>query len=254
MRPSLLPNLIAAIGRNVARGFNDLGLFEAGQVYFGDRPEDERVHASGARRGLTGPRHWSGPPRAVDAFDAKADALAVLAAAGAPVDKLQTVAEGPAWYHPGRVGSLMLGPKNRLATFGEIHPGVLAAMDVEGPLVAFEVDLDAIPLPKAKATARPALAASDLPAVRRDFAFVVAEEVAAEQIVRAAQGADRSLVESVSVFDVFTGAAIGEGSKSVAIEVTLQPRERTLTEPEIEAASVKIVAAVEKATGATLRG
>jgi phenylalanyl-tRNA synthetase beta chain len=254
MRPSLLPNLIAAIGRNVARGFNDLGLFEAGQVYFGDRPEDERVHASGARRGLTGPRHWSGPPRAVDAFDAKADALAVLAAAGAPVDKLQTVAEGPAWYHPGRVGSLMLGPKNRLATFGEIHPRVLAAMDVEGPLAAFEVDLDAIPLPKARTAARPALVASDLPAVRRDFAFVVAEEVAAEQIVRAAQGADRSLVESVSVFDVFTGAAIGEGSKSVAIEVTLQPRERTLTEPEIEAASVKIVAAVEKATGATLRG
>jgi phenylalanyl-tRNA synthetase beta chain len=254
MRPSLLPNLIAAIGRNVARGFDNLGLFEVGQVYLGDRPEDESVHASGARRGMTGPRHWSGLPRPVDAFDAKADALAVLAAAGAPVDKLQTAAEGPAWYHPGRVGSLMLGPKSRLATFGEVHPRVLQAMDVEGPLVAFEADLDAIPLPKARATARPALAASDLPAVRRDFAFVVAEEVAAERIVRAAQSADRVLVESVSVFDVFTGPAIGEGRKSVAIEVTLQPHERTLTEAEIETASRKIVAAVEKATGGTLRG
>ncbi|HEX2256680.1 MAG TPA: phenylalanine--tRNA ligase subunit beta [Afifellaceae bacterium] len=254
MRPSLLPNLIAAVGRNLARGFDTIGLFEVGQVYLGDRPEDEKVHASGARRGQDGPRHWSGVSRAVDAFDAKADALAVLAAAGAPVDKLQTVAEGPDWYHPGRLGSLLLGPKNRLATFGEIHPRVLQAMDVEGPLVAFEVDLDAIPLSKARATARPALAASDLPAVRRDFAFMVADDVAAERIVRAARSADRALVESVSVFDVFTGAAIGEGRKSVAIEVTLQPRERTLTEAEIEAASSRIVAAVEKATGGTLRG
>jgi phenylalanyl-tRNA synthetase beta chain len=254
MRPSLLPNLIAAAGRNVARGFDDLGLFEVGQVYCGDRPEDERVDASGLRRGNTGPRHWAAPPRPVDAFDAKADALAVLAAAGTPVDKLQTIAEGPDWYHPGRVGSLTLGPKNRLATFGEIHPRVLQAMDVEGPLVAFEVDMDAIPLPKARQTARPALAASDLQAVTRDYAFLVDDDVAAERIVRAAQGADRSLVESVSVFDLFTGAAIGERKKSVAIAVTLQPRERTLTEAEIEAVSARIVAAVEKATGGTLRG
>jgi phenylalanyl-tRNA synthetase beta chain len=169
MRPSLLPNLIAATGRNMARGIADLSLCEVGQVYAGDRPEDERIHVSGIRSGANGPRHWSGERRPVDVFDAKADALAVLAAAGAPVDKLQTIAEGPAWYHPGRVGTLSLGPKNRLAVFGEIHPRVLAAMDVAGPLVAFEVDLDAIPLPKAARTARPALDASPLQPVTRDY-------------------------------------------------------------------------------------
>jgi phenylalanyl-tRNA synthetase beta chain len=137
---------MAACRRNMARGFSDLRLFEVGQVYRGDRPEDERIHASGVRRGMSGPRHWQAERRPVDAFDAKADAMAVLSLAGAPIDRLQTSAEGPAWYHPGRVGSLMLGPKNRLATFGEIHPRVLAALDVTGPLVAFEIDLDAVPL------------------------------------------------------------------------------------------------------------
>ncbi len=253
MRPSLLPNLIAAAGRNVARGSSDLALFEVGQIYGGDRPADERMHASGIRRGTSGPRHWAAPRRAVDVFDAKADAEAVLTAIGAPVEKLQTVAEGPAWYHPGRVGAFMLGPKNRLAIFGEVHPRVLQAMDVAGPLVAFEVDLNAVPLPKSARTTRPALDAPQFQAVTRDFAFVVASDVPAEKIVRAAKGADKALVESVSVFDVFAGEAIGAGRKSVAIEVTLQPRERTLTEEEIEQVSGAIVAAVASATGGALR-
>ena len=189
MRPSLLPNLIAAAGRNVARGFADLALFEVGQIYAGDRPEDERVSAAGIRRGMDGPRHWAAKRREIDLFDAKADAQAVLAALGAPVDKLMTFAEGPAWYHPGRVGEFRLGPKNRLAVFGEVHPRVLAAMDITGPLVAFEIDLNAIPLPKSAKTTRPALDASQFQAVTRDFAFVVSADVPAEKLVRAARGA-----------------------------------------------------------------
>ncbi len=253
MRPSLIPNLIAAAARNVARGLSDLALFEVGQVYGGDRPEDEHLNASGVRRGMDAPRHWANARRAVDVFDAKADAEAVLAAIGAPVDRLQTLADGPPWYHPGRVGEFRLGPKNRLAIFGEVHPRVLQAMDVAGPLVAFEVDLNAVPLPKSARTTRPPLDAPQFQAVTRDFAFVVASEVPAEKIVRAAKGADKALVESVSVFDVFSGAAIGEGRKSVAVEVTLQPRERTLTEEEIDRVSGAIVAAVASATGGVLR-
>lgn len=253
MRPSLLPNLVAAAGRNMARGFDDLALFEAGQVYGGDRPEDERIHASGIRRGTSSPRHWDKTRREVDVFDAKADALAVLGAIGAPLDRVQTSAEGPDWYHPGRVGSLMLGPKNRLAVFGELHPRVLAALDVEGPLVAFEIDLAAVPLAKSSRIARPALDVSDLQAVARDFAFVVARDVTADRIVRAARGADKALIEDVSVFDVFAGQAIGVDKKSVAIEVRLRPRERTLTDQEIDKVSASIVAAVSKATGGELR-
>jgi phenylalanyl-tRNA synthetase beta chain len=254
MRPSLLPTLIAAAKRNAARGFDDLALFEVGQVYGGDRPEDEHVNATGLRTGMSAARHWTAERRPVDLFDAKADALAVLSAVGAPVGSLQTAAEGPSWYHPGRVGALMLGPKNRLAVFGEIHPRVLAEMDVAGPLVAFEVDLDAVPLPKSARASRPPLDASQFQAVTRDFAFVVAGDVPADRIVRAAKGADKTLVDSVSVFDVFTGAVIGEGRKSVAIEVTLQPSDRTLTEEEIDKVSAAVVAAVKKATGGELRG
>jgi phenylalanyl-tRNA synthetase beta chain len=253
MRPSLLPNLIAAAGRNMARGFADLALFEVGQIYGGDRPEDERVQVAGIRRGMSGPRHWSAERRPVDVFDAKADALGVLAAIGAPIDRLQTLAEGPGWYHPGRVGALALGPKNRLASFGEVHPRVLADMDVAGPLVAFEIDLDAVPLPKSSRTARPALDVSDLQPVTRDYAFVVADDVPADRIVRAARSAEKELVDAVSVFDVFTGPTLGEGRKSVAIEVTLQPRRRTLTDEDIEKVSAAIVSAVEKATGGQIR-
>jgi phenylalanyl-tRNA synthetase beta chain len=253
MRPSLIPNLIAAVGRNMARGFVDLALCEVGQVYGGDRPEDERLSASGVRRGMNTPRHWASERRQVDIFDAKADALAVLSAAGAPVARLRVAAEGPDWYHPGRVGALMLGPNNRLALFGEIHPRVLADLDVAGPLVAFEVDLAAVPLPKSSRTERPPLDASQFQAVSRDFAFVVASDVPAEKIVTAVRSADKALVDSVSVFDVFTGGAIGEGKKSVAIEVTLQPRDKTLTDEEISRVSAAIVTAVRNATAGELR-
>jgi phenylalanyl-tRNA synthetase beta chain len=237
----------------MARGFTDIGLFEVGQAYAGDRMKDETLRASGIRRGMAVPRQWQGGSRPVDVFDAKADALAVLDAAGAPVASMQVVADAPAWYHPGRSGTIQMGPQNKLATFGEIHPRVLAAMDVKGPLVGFEVVLSAIPATKAKSATRAALNVSDLMAVSRDFAFVVDDGVEADKLVKAAKGADKTLIGDVMVFDVFAGGALGEGKKSLAIEVTLTPREKTLTDEEIEAVSAKIVAQVQKATGGVLR-
>lgn len=258
MRPSLLPALIAAAARNMARGFADVALFEVGQAYAGTRPEDETVRAGGIRRGQAVARNWDGGERPVDAFDAKADALAVLEAAGAPVRSLQIVPEAPGWYHPGRSATLQLGPKNQFAHFGELHPRVLDAMNIKGPLVGFEVVLDAIPEPRSGGTARAALDVSDLQAVTRDFAFIVDSAVAADKLVRAASGADKALIEQVRVFDLFEGdkaeAAFGAGKKSLAIEVTLQPREKTLTDAEIEAVAAKVIASVEKATGGSLRG
>ncbi len=254
MRPSLLPNLIAAIARNIDRGFADVALFEAGPAYAGDQPEDQAMVIGAARRGLGGLRHWLEPPRAVDAFDAKADALAVIAACGGPAESAQASADAPPWYHPGRSGVLTLGPK-LLAHFGELHPRVLKALDAEGPLVGCEVFLDAIPEPRTRPTrAKPPLELSPYQAVVRDFAFVVDEGVPADDVVRAARGAEKALIHEVSVFDVYRGGEIGEGKKSLAIAVTLQPTERTLTDAEIEAVAAKIVAAVTKATGGTLRG
>ncbi len=255
MRPSPLPSLIAAAGRNIDRGFADLGLFEVAQAYFDDTPDGQSRRAAGIRRGMSGPRNWTEPPRPVDAFDAKADALAVLAECGAPVASLQVAPEAPPWFHPGRSGVLRLGPKNVLAAFGELHPGVLAAMDVKGPLVGFEVFLDTIPLPKAKTNkSRGAPQMSDLPAVDRDFAFLVDEGVEADRIVRAARGADKALISAVEVFDIYQGQGVEDGKKSVAIWVRLEPHQKTLTDAEIEAAGSKVVAAVAKATGASLRG
>jgi phenylalanyl-tRNA synthetase beta chain len=254
MRPSIVPNLVAAAARNAARGFADVALFEVGPI-FGVSPSEpnggQRLVAAGVRAGKTGPRHWSAPPRAVDAFDAKADALAVLAALGVPAGNVQVVADAPAWFHPGRSGSLRMGPQTTLAHFGELHPRVIAALDVSGPVVAFEIDLDALPQPKK--SRRSAFQPSAFQAVERDFAFVVDDSVTAEAIVRAAKGAERNLIDDVSVFDVYGGGALGEGKKSVAIAVRLQPREATLTEAEIEAVAAKIIAAVTKATGGTLR-
>jgi len=254
MRPSLIANLVAATGRNVDRGQAQVGLFEVGQVYAGDQPQDETLRAAAVRRGQTGPRHWGGKARNVDAFDAKADLIAALAAAGAPVASLQAVQGAPSWFHPGRSGTVRLGPKNQLGWFGEIHPRVLDAMDVRGPLVAFEMNIDAIPEPRSAQAARPPMDTSDLLPVKRDFAFVVGSDIPAESLLRAARGADKVLVSDVSVFDVFEGGNLGEGKRSLAIEVTLQPRDTTLTEEEIEAVSKAIVTGVSKATGATLRG
>lgn len=259
MRPSLLPNLITAVGRNNDRGFADVALFEIGQAYLGDTPGDETVRAAGVRRGNTGPRHWSGVSRPVDAFDAKADALAALQAAGAPVQSLQVVAGAPDWFHPGRSGTCQLGPQNQMAHFGEVHPRVLDALDVKGPLVGFEIVLNKIPEPKGTGgAARTAMNVSDLQAVTRDFAFVIDAGVEADKIVRAAKGAEKQLITNVAVFDLFEGAAagnaLGEGKKSLAVEVTLQPRDKTMTDEEIDVVAAKVVASVEKATGGTLRG
>jgi phenylalanyl-tRNA synthetase beta chain len=253
MRPSLLPNLIAAASRNMARGFLDVALFEVGQAYAGEKPEDETLRAAGVRRGDRVPRNWQGGARPGDAFDAKADALAVLEAAGAAVATMQVVAEAPSWYHPGRSGTIQMGPQNKIATFGEVHPRVLAELDVKGPLVAFEVILNAIPVAKDKGNTRPALDASDLMAVKRDFAFVLDEGIEAEKVVKAAKGVDKQLISDVAVFDRFAGGTLDPGKMSLAIEVTLQPRDKTLTEEEIEELSQKVVAGVNKATGGVLR-
>ncbi len=255
MRPSVLPGLLVAAGRNVDRGIANVGLFEVGPQFADDTPAGQSTAAAGLRRGASGPRHWASAPRPVDAFDAKADALAALAAAGAPVDSVQVAVPAPPWYHPGRSGVIRLGPKTVLAHFGEFHPRVLAEMDLKGPAVGFEVFLDRLPPPKARASrTRPPLDATDLPAVERDFAFVVDREVAADAIVRAARGADRKLVTDVAVFDLYEGERIAAGKKSVAITVRLEPRDHTLTDPEIETLSARIVAAVAKATGGELRG
>lgn len=259
MRPSLLPGLIAAAQRNADRGFGDIALFEVSGTYQGDRPEDQRRVAGGVRRGtatLEGAgRHWAGNAATVGVFDAKADALAALEAAGAPVDKLTIEAGGPDWYHPGRSGTIKLGPKNLLGTFGEFHPDTLEALDAAGPICGFEVYLDAVPEPKAKATrTKPRLDLSPFQAVKRDFAFVVDKSVAAGTLTRAVAAADKKLIAGVSVFDVFEGASIGAGKKSIAIEVAIQPQERTLTDEDFEALSARIVANVEKQTGGVLRG
>jgi phenylalanyl-tRNA synthetase beta chain len=259
MRPSLIPGLVAAAQKNADRGFPDAALFEVGQIFRGDRPEDQFTAAAGIRRALAKPsgigRHWTRRDGEVDAFDAKADALAVLAAAGAPSSALQTVPGGPAWFHPGRSGTIQIGPQNVLGHFGELHPRALEALDAEGPLVAFEVVLERIPEPRTRGTrAKPVLELSPFQPVQRDFAFVVDREVKAADIVRAAQSADRKLITGIAVFDVYEGQGIAPGKKSIAIAVTLQPREQTMTDAEIEALAAKIVAEVGKRTGGVLRG
>jgi phenylalanyl-tRNA synthetase beta chain len=258
MRPSLIPGLVGAAQKNADRSFPDAGLFEVGQVFRGDQPADQLTAATGVRRALGKPsgigRHWSKRDGEVDAFDAKADALAVLVAAGAPEQALQIVPGGPPWFHPGRSGTIQIGPKNILGHFGELHPRALEALDAEGPLVAFEVILERIPEPKAKATrAKPVLELTPLQPVERDFAFVVERNVKAADIVRAAQAVDRKLVTGITVFDVYEGKGIEPGKKSIAIAVTLQPRDKTMTDAEIEALAAKIVAEVGKRTGGVLR-
>ena len=257
MRPSLLPGLVAAAQANADRGFADVALFEVGQVFVGDRPEDQLTAAAGVRHGFASSegigRHWSGSVIA-DALDAKADALAVLSAAGAPMQALQAVPGGAPWLHPGRSGTVQIGPQNVLGYFGELHPRALEALRAHGPLVAFEVILDRIPEVKQKPTrARPALELSPFQPVSRDFAFIVDRAVLAGDIVRAAQGVDKKLITAVTVFDVYEGKGIDEAKKSVAIAVTMQPREKTMTDQEIDAVAAKIVAEVNKKTGGVLR-
>lgn len=257
MRPDPLAGLMAAVARNQARGAGEIALFEIGPGWSGGEPEDQRVVASGVFAGASAPREWTGARRPVDLWDAKAAAEAALSALGAPVERLMVMRNAPDWFHPGRSAVLSLGPKVPLAVYGELHPRALEAMDVKGPAAAFTLFLDAIPVPKARSIARPALGASDLQAVERDFAFVVDADCEAETLLRAARGADKALIAGATVFDVFGGpkaaASLGEGKKSVAIAVRLQPKKKTLTEDEIEAVAKKVVAAVQKASGGTLR-
>ncbi|SDK52332.1 phenylalanine--tRNA ligase subunit beta [Paracoccus chinensis] len=256
LRPDLLPGLLAAAARNQARGFMDLSLFEVGPVFAGGEPGEQAVQLSGLLVGASAARDPHGSRRAVDIYDAKADAEAILSAIGAPA-RAQIDRKLDGWWHPGRAGNIALGPK-RLASFGEVHPRILKALDVKGPAVAFTVHLANVPLPKVKTPTRPALDISDLQAVERDFAFVVDNRVEALTLVNAAQGADKALVERVTVFDEFKGeraeAQMGAGKKSIALTVRLQPRGKTLTDAEIEAVAEKIVEKVGKATGGTLRG
>jgi len=259
MRPSLIPGLIMAAQRNADRAFPDTAVFEVGQIFKGDKPADQLTAASGLRRGLARPsgsgRHWSDKSGPVDVFDVKADAFAVLAASGTPMQALQVVPGGPAWFHPGRSGTIQIGPQNVLGHFGELHPRAVAGLKAEGPLVAFEVILEKIPEPKARPTrARPLLDVSPFQPVERDFAFVVDSSVKAADIVRTAQNADKKLISNVVVFDVYEGKGIDPGKKSIAIAVTIQPREKTMTDAEIEALAGKIVAEVTKRTGGVLRG
>jgi phenylalanyl-tRNA synthetase beta chain len=254
MRPSLLPNLIQAAGRNAARGFGDVQLFEIGPVFFGVKPEEQKIAVAGIRAGTYGQRNWTSPPRPVDLFDAKADALAVLGELDVSLDRVEVAPDAPGWYHPGHSGAVRLGARTVVANFGEIHPRVLKDMDVQGPVAAFEIMLDDLPqAKKRKSSARTHLELSPFQAVERDFAFVVDASVTAAQVLDAARAADRALIAEVMLFDVFEGGNLGDGKKSLAISVTLRPMERTLTDPEIESVTRKIVASVGKATGGMLR-
>jgi phenylalanyl-tRNA synthetase beta chain len=252
MRPSILPNLIEAAGRNAKRGFADVALFEIGPVFFGDEPKDQRTSIA-AILAPHPPRRWDGS-KADDLFALKGDLLALLEEIGAPA--LQT-AQGHAanWWHPGRSARLQLGPKAVIAEFGALHPAVLKTLDVDGPVYGFEIWLENLPEPKRKAVKTKAeLALSPFMPLTRDFAFVVTVDKPAGDLVRAVQSADKALIAGARVFDVYAGPGVPEGAKSLAVEVTIQPREATLTDADIEALSARIVAAAAKAVGAKLRG
>ncbi|MBO9434123.1 phenylalanine--tRNA ligase subunit beta [Ruegeria sp. R13_0] len=253
MRPDLLPSLLQAAARNQARGYADVALFEVGPVFHDGEPGDQKTQIAGLLVGRNGPKDVHGASRPVDLFDAKADAEAVLAAIGAPA-KVQILRDGDAWWHPGRHGKIYLGPKKVLGVFGELHPRILQAMDIKGPAMAFTIWPDEVPLPRKSGATRAALELRDLQAVERDFAFVVDDTVEALTLVNAAAGADKALIEDVRVFDEFIGGSLGEGKKSLAITVRLQPKDETLKEKDIEAVAEKIIAKVSKATGGVLRG
>ncbi len=255
MRPSLLPNLIDAARRNADKGFGDVSLYEVGPQFAGENPEDQAMAASGVRAGLTGPRDWAGSSREVDAFDAKADVMAVFEQLGVSAGSARISTDAPAWYHPGRSGTIAFGPRQVLAHFGEIHPGILQAMDADGPMVGFEIYLEGLPQPKdGKSAMRPPLTLSAFQPVERDFAFIVDDGVAADDLAKAAAAADKKLISGVRVFDEFQGGDLEAGKKSLAIAVTLQPTQATLTDEEIEAVSGKVVANVAKHTKGVLRG
>lgn len=254
MRPSILPNLIEAAQKNADRGYHNTALFEVGPAFTSVKKDGQKTVAAGIRHVAQGSRHWSGSEAArnVDALDAKADALAALAAAGAPVGNLQVSRDAPSYYHPGRSGALRLGA-NVLAYFGEIHPAVLDDMGVKGPVTAFEAFLNNAPAPKKKGSAKPLLVLSAFQPVQRDFAFLVDDKIEAESIIKAARSPDK-MIETVEIFDIYKGKGVEDGKKSVAINVIIQPKDKTLSDAEIESISKKIVEAVTSKCGASLRG
>ncbi|NCG10614.1 MAG: phenylalanine--tRNA ligase subunit beta [Alphaproteobacteria bacterium] len=259
MRPSLLPGLLQAAGRNVARGLSDFGLFEVGQIFTDAMPGGQETVVAALRYGHVKPRDWSGPAEPLNLFKIKADALTLLTAYGVQTESLQVLRDTPDWYHPGQSGVICRDPRTPLARFGALHPALLKDFDLDGPVMICEIFPMAIPLPKKKPSrSKPVLSLSPYQAVRRDFAFEVAADLPADKLMKAARGADKKLISNVALFDAFTGSAegagaLGEGMKSLAIEVTLSPMEATLTDAEIEAAADKIIQAVEKATGGKLR-
>lgn len=254
MRPSILPNLIQAAARNADRGYGNAALFETGPVYYGVEPQDQQTVAAGVRHGVMADKHWASGDiaRKVDAYDAKADALAAIHAVNPSLNP-QISTDGPEWYHPGRSGVFRLG-KNVLATFGEIHPAILEEVDITAPVVGFEVFLDNIPAAKQKSSARPAPELSPYQPVLRDFAFVVDEGVSAEDIVTATKKGGGAMTDTVTIFDVYQGKGVPEGQKSVAVSVRFIPRDKTLTDKEIEEISQSVINAVTQKTGASLRG
>ena len=259
MRPSLLPGLLQAAGRNVARGLSDFGLFEVGQVFTDAMPGGQETVVAALRYGHEKPRDWSGQAEPLNLFKIKADALTLLTSYGVQAESLQVLRDTPDWYHPGQSGVICRDPRTPLARFGALHPALLKDFDLDGPVMVCEIFPMAIPLPKKKPSrSKPVLSLSPYQAVRRDFAFEVAADLPADKLMKAARGADKKLISNVVLFDAFTGSAegagaLGEGMKSLAIEVILSPMEATLTNAEIEAAADKIIQAVEKATGGKLR-
>ncbi len=251
LRPSLIPNLLSAIKRNQDRGIKDVQLFEVGPEFYSTTPNEQRMVACGVRAGNFYPRHFLAEQRSVDVFDAKADALDGLSALDAP-QNLQVARRAPSWYHPGRSGSFVLG-KNVIAHFGEIHPAILKAFDIKTPVSAFEIYMDNIPQPRQKSKSQKLLKVSNLMPLTRDFAFVCDKSVEAGKIISAIANVDKEKITDVAIFDVYEGDKLPQDKKSLALQVTISPTEKTMTDKEIEILSVQIISAVKKMTGAELR-
>ncbi len=250
MRPSLLPNLINAVQRNHDRGLHNVNLFEVGKQFSDITKDGEKLVAAGVRSGKTGPRNWAAQPRDVDLFDAKSDAITTLQACGIAVDNLTVAAPGPAYFHPGRSGYFMQGPKNKLAAFGELHPKILADMNIDPKIVGFEVYVQDLPIPKNN---KGQLELSPYQAVERDFAFLVNKETPAQDVLSAVKRADKILISEVRLFDVFEGKTIEAGKKSLALSVRIEPKEGTLTDDMLTTLSNKIIEQVRISTGGELR-
>lgn len=253
MRPSILPNLLAAVKNNIARGYPNLALFEIGPEFTGRNPQEQHLSASGVRAGQTSFKDWAHTARDYDVYDVKADALAVIAAAKGPFENPQITTDAPSYYHPGRSGVIRLG-KNVLACFGEIHPAILKTMDIKTRVVAFEVNLNNIPLPRQNTgKAKKKLELSAFQPVDKDLAFVVNKDVTAANIIAAAKNADRNHITDVRIFDIYEGSNLPENKKSVAISLTFQPTEQTFTDKDIENLMNKVIVEVGKKTGGELR-